>query len=136
MTTGSGTVTITCLLIYCVTGSRRCVKDGTAELHRRASHWYEQAGQSSEAIQHAIDAQITKRPFPSLKLMPWTCSCSGTRKPSQSGWKPFRQNGQLKVPKTNLAFAWMNLFTGKFAAAMPYIGRLQMMFSDDELDEK
>ena len=110
-------------------------KDETAELHRRASRWYVQAGQSSEAIQHAIDAEDYETAVSLIEdhamdmLMQWHAK-------TVTAWMAaIPPEWAAKSPKTNLAFAWMNLFRGKFEEVMPYIGRLQMMFSDDELDE-
>jgi LuxR family maltose regulon positive regulatory protein len=110
-------------------------KEETADLHRRASQWYAQAGMSSEAIQHAIDAEDYETAVSLIEehamdmLMAWHAK-------TVTAWmEAIPPEWAAKSPKTNLAFAWMNLFQGKYTEAMAYIGRLQAMFAGDELDE-
>lgn len=110
-------------------------KEETADLHRRASQWYAQAGYSSEAIQHAIDAEDYETAVSLIEdhamdmLMQWHAK-------TVTAWMAdIPPEWAAKSPKTNLAFAWMNLFTGKYEEAMPFIARLGMMFSDGSLSE-
>ncbi len=110
-------------------------KEETIELHRRASQWFAQDGQSSEAIQHALDAEDYETAVSLIEdhamdmLMQWHAK-------TVTAWMDaIPPEWAAKSPKTNLAFAWMNLFKGKFEEAMSYIGRLQVMFSGDNLAE-
>jgi LuxR family maltose regulon positive regulatory protein len=110
-------------------------KEESAALHRRASRWYEQAGLSSEAVQHAIEAADYETAVSLIEthamdmLMAWHAR-------TVRGWMhAIPPEWAAKSPKTNLAFAWMHLFSNNFAQALPYIERLQVMFADAQLDE-
>ncbi len=110
-------------------------REETAELHRRASHWYVQAGLSSEAIQHAIDAEDYETAVALIEthamdmLMAWHAKIV-------RGWmRSIPAEWAAKSPKTNLAFAWMHLWGGDFTQALPYIERLQIMFAGTQLDQ-
>ena len=107
----------------------------TAALHRRASRWYEQAGLSSEAVQHAIEAADYEKAVSLIEthamdmLMAWHAK-------TVRGWmRAIPPEWAAKSPKSNLAFAWMHLWSGDFTQALPYIDRLHLMFAGDQLDQ-
>ncbi len=109
-------------------------KKETALLYRRASRWYEQAGMSGEAIQHAIDAEDYETAVSLIEthamdmLMAWHAK-------TVRGWMAaIPPEWSAKSPRSNMAFAWMHLFSNKFEEALPYIRRLQDMFAGDQLD--
>ncbi len=111
------------------------LREETPALHRRASRWYEQAGLSSEAIQHSLEAEDYETAVALIEthamdmLMAWHAK-------TVRGWMAaIPPKWAAKSPKTNLAFAWMHLFSNNFAQALPYIGRLQAMFAAEQLDE-
>ncbi|MCP4362815.1 MAG: hypothetical protein GY796_32835 [Chloroflexi bacterium] len=109
--------------------------DEMAALHQRASHWFVEAGLSSEAIQHALDAADYETAVSLIEtyamdlLLAWHAR-------TVKGWmRLIPPEWAAKSPKTNLTFAWMHLLSNEFTQALPYIDRLQRMFSGSLLDE-
>ncbi len=86
-------------------------KSETAELHRRASQWYAQAGQSSEAIQHAIDGKDYETAVSLIETHAMDMLMQWHAKTVTAWMAAIPPEWAAKSPKTNLAFAWMNLFT-------------------------
>ena len=110
--------------------------DETAGLHRRASRWYAQAGMSSAAIQHAIDAQDYETAVTLIETHAMDMLMAWHARTVKAWMRLIPPEWAAKSPKTNLAFAWMHLFSGEFNQALPYIEQLQRMFSSDQLDAK
>lgn len=103
----------------------------TAELHRRASSWYTHAGLSGDAIQHAIDGEDYETAIALIesnymdRLMAWHAK-------TVKGWmQSLPAEMAAQSARVNLAFAWMYLMSNDFTQALPYIERLQIMFSGD-----
>ena len=68
-TTGaSGTATTTCSPTSCARTCASCTRTGSAELHRRASAWFEAEGDTSQAISHALAAGDTARAADLMEL--------------------------------------------------------------------
>ncbi len=107
-------------------------KDQAAELHRRASRWYVQAGMVSEAIQHALDAADYQMAMHLLETHATAMIVQGYAKTVQGWLNAIPPELRLHSPKTNMAFIWMHLLRGNFAQALPYLDRLQAMFADSQ----
>lgn len=110
-------------------------KDRVADLHRRASEWYAQAGMVSEAIQHALAAGDYATAVHLIEshamdmLMQWHVK-------TVEGWmRAIPAEWCAQSPQANLAFAWMHFLRGNPAGALPYLERLQSMFSDPQASE-
>jgi LuxR family maltose regulon positive regulatory protein len=105
-------------------------KDKTAELHRRASRWYAQAGGEhgafvSEAIQHALAAEDYAMAVDLLENHAMGMIMQGYAK-TVNGWvQAIPAEWRSLSPRTDLAFAWMHLFRGAYAQVPPYLERLQ-----------
>ena len=97
-------------------------KDQAAELHRRASRWYAEAGMVSEAIQHALAAADYATAVRLIEshamdmLMQWHVK-------TVEGWmQAIPPEWVSQSPKANLAFAWMQLTCAATTAqAFPYM---------------
>jgi LuxR family maltose regulon positive regulatory protein len=105
----------------------------TIELHRRASHWYAQAGMASEAIDHALAAAdyaaavtLMEDHAPGM-LMQWH------KKRVQDWMQALPPAWAARCPKTTVAFTWM-LLTVDPAQALPHLERLGALFSDPQLE--
>jgi ATP/maltotriose-dependent transcriptional regulator MalT len=106
-----------------------------AELHRRASRWYAQAGLPDEAIQHALTAhdyalavQLIEHHATDL-LMQWQAK-------TVDDWlRAIPPEWSRHSPRTNLAFAWMHLFRGTFGQVAPYVARLVEIFARSEIED-
>jgi LuxR family maltose regulon positive regulatory protein len=110
-------------------------KDETAELHRRASRWYAQAGGErgafvSEAIQHALAAEDYEMAVDLLESHAMGMIMQGHVK-TVNGWVQAMPEGwALSSPRINLAFAWTHFLRGAYAQASPYVEQLQSVFAD------
>jgi LuxR family maltose regulon positive regulatory protein len=99
--------------------------DSTAELHRRASHWYAEAGLASDAIEHALAAQDYPGAVDLLESHAADLIMQGYAK-TVNGWvQAIPQAVRSQSPRIDLAFAWMHLLRGAYAQAFPYLERLQ-----------
>lgn len=123
-------------------------KDETAELHRRASRWYAQAGDDassrsgeggafvSEAIQHALAAADYALAVDLLERHAMRMMMRGYAK-TVNGWvEAIPAEWRAQSPRTNLAFAWMHLLRGAYSQAAPYLERLEGSFSSSQVSEE
>lgn len=106
-------------------------KDETAELHRRAGHWYAAAGEAfvSEAIRHALAAEDYALVVDLLEEHAMGMIMQGYAK-TVNGWVqaiPWAWRSQS--PRTDLALAWMHLLQGAYAQASPYLERSRDLFA-------
>jgi LuxR family maltose regulon positive regulatory protein len=106
-----------------------------AELHRRASHWYAQAGLPGEAIQHALAAadyalavQLIEAHAADMLLQWYGKTVEGWLRALPPEWS-------RNSPRTNLAFAWMQLWHGQFEQALVYVARLQEIFATTQIED-
>jgi LuxR family maltose regulon positive regulatory protein len=103
--------------------------DAIAVLHQRAAAWYEQAGMTPEAIEHAraaVDYSHVVRLVEKFALPMILQAYVRT----VEGWlQTIPQEYLERSPRVNMAFAWLNLLRGAFAQATPYLQRLETFFS-------
>ena len=115
-------------------------KDKTAELHRRASHWYAQAegeGEAfvSEAIQHALAAEDYALAVGLLEKHAMGMIMQGYAK-TVNGWvQALPAEYSSQSPRTNLAFAWMHSLRGAYSQVSHYLELLEGTFSDPDMSE-
>mgnify|MGYP002713077550 CR=1 FL=1 len=108
----------------------------TAVLHRRASHWYAQENMVSEAIQHALSATDYALAVDLLENHAMRFIMQGYAQ-TVNGWvEVIPEQWQWQSPKTNLAFAWMHLLRGAYAQALPFLERLEEIFSGTQESEQ
>ena len=100
----------------------------TAELHRRASRWYVDAGLSGDAIQHALDAQDYETAIALIETYYMDRLLSWHARTVRSWMDAVPAEMVAASPKVNLAFAWMHLMSNDYTQALPYIERLQVLF--------
>ncbi|MDY6878574.1 MAG: LuxR C-terminal-related transcriptional regulator, partial [Chloroflexota bacterium] len=117
-------------------------KDETAELHRRASRWYAQAGMGerrafvSEAIRHALAAADYAMAVDLLESHAMGMIMQGYVK-TVNGWvQAVPAEWASSSPRTHLAFAWMHLLRGAYAQASPYLERLEGSFSSPQVSKE
>jgi LuxR family maltose regulon positive regulatory protein len=98
-------------------------------LHRRAAAWFEQAGMTAEAIEHARAAadyaqvvRLVEKVALPLILQAYITTVEG--------WvQAVPQEYFEGSPRINMALAWMNLLRGTPEQAEPYLQRLEAFFS-------
>jgi LuxR family maltose regulon positive regulatory protein len=120
-------------------------KDDTAELHRRAGHWYAQASGErtgergafvSEAIQHALAAADYGLAVDLLERHAMDMIMRGYAK-TVNGWvQAIPPEWASSSPRTHLAFAWMHLLRGAYAQAAPYLEQLEGSFSGSQVSQE
>ena len=111
----------------------------TAELHRRASHWYERSGQASgageravlfgQAIQHALSAADYPAAVRLIEDHAAEIMNQWYVRTVQVWLQALPVEWSLQSPRTNLAFAHLYLVRGEFSEAAPYLERLEGMFA-------
>jgi LuxR family maltose regulon positive regulatory protein len=127
---GNGIVIIICLPACCAAG-----------LHQRASHWYAQAGDErdafvSEAIQHALAAEDYAMAVDLLESHALDMIMQGYAE-TVNGWvQAIPEEWGSQSPRTNLAFAWMNLLRGAYDQVATYLDRLERSFSTPQASEE
>jgi LuxR family maltose regulon positive regulatory protein len=109
-------------------------KDETAELHRRASHWYAQAGMASDAIQHALVAEDYAMAVDLLERHAMGMIMQGYAK-TVNGWvQAIPAEWSSQSPRTHLALAWMHILRGAYAQVSPYLERSQAAFAGSQVE--
>jgi len=117
---------------------RALESDQTAELHRRASRWYAQSAEDDslgpggrgalvgEAVEHALAAADYEMAVGLLESHATDLIMQGYAR-TVHGWvEAIPPEWHSQSPRTNLAFAWMHLLRGAYAAASPYLERLEV----------
>ena len=114
----------------------------TADLHKRASAWYEKASQSGrideratlarEAIQHALQAADFASAVRLIESHGAEILNQWYIKTVQEWIQALPEEWSLQSPRINLAFAHLHLVRGEFAQAAPYLERLEAAFGDQE----
>lgn len=101
-------------------------KERTAELHRRASHWYAQAGMVGDAIQNALDGVDYEKAVDLLESHAMEMIMQGYVKTVERWARAIPDQQASQNPKTNLAFTWMHILRGNYAQASSHLERLRM----------
>jgi LuxR family transcriptional regulator, maltose regulon positive regulatory protein len=109
--------------------------EAIATLHTRASRWYEAAGMVNEAIQHALAAADYATVVRLIESHAVEMLMQGYTKTVEGWLTAIPSELRLRSIRINLAFAWMHLLRGAFAAAAPHVERLQTMLAGSQLDE-
>jgi len=107
-------------------------KDATAELHRRASDWFAQAGMLNETIQHALAAGDYSTAVQLIESHAMDMIMQWHLKTVDSWMQSIPVEWIAQSPQANLAFAWLHLMRPDYLQASPYLERLQVMSSDPE----
>jgi LuxR family maltose regulon positive regulatory protein len=110
-------------------------KDQTGELHRRASHWFAQAGLANEAIQHALSAKDYSMAVDLLENHALGMMMHGYAKTVNTWVQALPVEWSSQSPRTNVAIAWMHLLRGAYREASPYLERLQVTTSSPQVRE-
>lgn len=107
--------------------------DQTAGLHRRAGHWYARSGEGvvgiSEAVRHLLAAEDHAAVVQLIETHAMELLNQWYAK-TVAGWMAAVPPAWIEQsPKINLIFARTHLIHGEFPRALPYITRLQRLFS-------
>lgn len=103
----------------------RVEKEQVAQLHRRASQWYEQAGMPNEAIPHALSGEDYPRAVQLLERHAMPVLTQGYAKTLEGWLRAVPEEWRAQSTRTNLAFAWMHLLRGSYPNIPPYVRQVQ-----------
>jgi LuxR family maltose regulon positive regulatory protein len=106
----------------------------TAELHRRASRWYAQAGMASEAIQHALAGSDYETAVHLIELHAMDLLVQWHVKTVEGWMRAIPSEWIAQSTKANLAFAWLYLMRGNPTPALPYLERLRTIFANPQIE--
>jgi LuxR family transcriptional regulator, maltose regulon positive regulatory protein len=113
----------------------RLPKAMVAELHQRASQWYEAVGLTAEAIEHALTVQDYPRAVLLLEKYAMPILTQGYAK-SLEGWmQTIPAELQTQNPKANMAFAWMQLLRGSYDKITTYLKYVEPAISQTQPGE-
>lgn len=101
-----------------------------ADLHRRASRWYAQAGIVPEAVEHALAAQDHVLAVGLIESHAMELLMGWHAKTVAHWMQALPPEWSAQSPKINLAFAWTHLLHHDGIRAARYIEALQTIFSD------
>jgi LuxR family maltose regulon positive regulatory protein len=99
-----------------------------ATLHRRAALWCEQAGMTSDAIAHALQAKDYSYAVALIEKIALPMILKANFKTVEDWLAAIPSEFLKKSLPANLAFAWMHLLRRNFEHALPYLERLHQMF--------
>lgn len=110
--------------------------DKTIDLHLRACRWYNQAGMTNEAIEHALPAEDFAMAVGLLESHAMEMIMQGYTK-TVNGWvQALPEQWRSQSPKTSLAFAWALLLSGAYSQASGYLELLQATLIDSPAGEE
>ena len=104
---------------------RRRRPDLVAELHRRASRWYEVQGMPAEAIHHALAAGDHDHVVALLEAHCWALLNAGYARAIESWVGALPPALRERSPRINLDFAWMDLLRGNFERAGTHLAQAE-----------
>jgi len=110
--------------------------DAIATLHQRAADWYERAGSSPEAIEHALAAADYSHVVRLVEKIALPMILQAQVR-TVEGWLQAIPQPYLKQsPRASMAFAWLHLVRGNFEQAAPYLERLAALFASPEVSDQ
>lgn len=107
-----------------------------SSLHHRASIWYEENESYPEAIEHSILGSDYSHLVSLIEKVALPMILQAYVRTLERWMSFIPQNLLEDNPKINLAFAWMNLLRGTFPLAMPYLSRLQIIYSKNSMNDE
>lgn len=115
--------------------NRHLPKAEVGLLHQRAAEWYEQHGLIADAFEHALAAEDYAWAIGLLETIALPMILQAYVKTVEDWLRAVPEAWIAQSPRLNMAFAWMNLFRGTTFQAVPYITRLQEIFTHDRAGE-
>lgn len=104
---------------------RRSFPGQAAELHRRASAWYESQSLPVEAIEHALAAGETARVVRLLDVFGWSLLNQGYARSMEAWVQAIPPEERNHSPRLSLGFGWLHLLRANFESAQAYLRQAQ-----------
>ncbi len=104
-------------------------RDAVFELHRRAAAWYEQGGMAAGAIEHRLAAQDFAGAARMIEQAALPVILQASVRLVENWLRALPPDIVEQNPRLNMAFVWLNILRGTYSQAVPYIDRLNSIFS-------
>jgi LuxR family maltose regulon positive regulatory protein len=108
----------------------RLGKEQVAQLHQRATAWYEQSGQPAQAIAHALAGPDYPRAVALLERCARGIIMQGYCKTVEGWMQAIPPEWHAKSIQANLAFAWTYLLRGSYAKIAPYMKLIEVALAE------
>lgn len=105
-------------------------------LHQKAATWFEQAGMDAEAIEHAMTAGDYQHVIRMLERIALPMILQAHVRTVEAWLAGIPAELLERSPRINLACAWMYLLRGLTNLAEPYLERLRITMSENDLTEE
>jgi LuxR family maltose regulon positive regulatory protein len=101
------------------------------ELHRRASRWYEQNGDTDQSIQHALAARDFSRAASLMDESSYAAWLNGEVVKLQGWVKALPESVSLMYPKLNIYYAWAAVLTGQYEESEKVLAQIEPTIQDN-----
>jgi ATP/maltotriose-dependent transcriptional regulator MalT len=107
--------------------------DAIAALHQRAAAWYERADMIPEAIEHALAAGDYQHVVRLIEKIALPMILQAYVRTVEAWLQAIPQEYFEQSPRINMAYTWLHLLRGAVSQAVPYLKRLDILFSDPDM---
>lgn len=114
---------------------RRSAPGQVADLHRRASAWYEGQALPVEAIEHALAAGETARVTRLLDVFGWSLLNQGYARQMETWLQAIPPEARNHSPRLSLGFGWLHLLRANMDSALAYLRQAQSALAGAEPGE-
>lgn len=108
---------------------KRTFKDQAAQLHCRASRWYEKEGMLNEAMEHALTGEDYALAVNLLESYSMPMILKGYAKTVENWMQAIPQEWQSQSLRTSLAACWMYILRGSYEKLAPHLKLIESILS-------
>jgi len=101
------------------------------ELHRRASRWYEQNGDTDQSIQHALAARDFVRAASLMDESSYAAWLDGEIVKLQGWVKALPESVSLMYPRLAIYYAWAAVLTGRYDESESVLAQVESAIQDN-----
>jgi LuxR family maltose regulon positive regulatory protein len=101
------------------------------QLHRRASRWHEQNGDTDQSIQHALVAQDWMRAASLMDESSYAAWLDGEIVKLQGWVKALPESVSLMYPRLGIYYAWAALLTGRYEESEKILAQTESAIQDN-----
>jgi len=101
------------------------------ELHRRASRWHEQNGDTDQSIQHALAAKDLMRAASLMDESSYAAWLNGEIVKLQGWVKALPESVSLMYPRLGVYYAWAAVLTGRYEESGKVLARIESAIQDN-----
>jgi LuxR family maltose regulon positive regulatory protein len=101
------------------------------QLHRRASRWHEQNGDTDQSIQHALAAQDFVRAASLMDENSYAAWLDGEIVKLQGWVKALPESVSLMYPRLGIYYAWAGVLTGRYEESEKILEQIESAIEDN-----